>query len=218
MIDITLWTKQFLDRLTETFGTRVWFVGLQGSYSRGEATETSDIDMVVILDEVTVQDLQRYRSMLDTLPNRELICGFLSGKREILNWDPADLFQFYHDTLPIHGSLDPLLPQIDGKAVDRAIKMAAGNLYHGCVHNMLHGKSEEVLRGLYKAASFVVQAIYFRQTGTYLRHQNQLLELVEPEERKIVETFLLLKNGGTVAFEEMSEQLFRWAGKWIVNT
>lgn len=218
MMDITLWTNQFLERLTETFGARVWFVGLQGSYSRGEATETSDIDMVVILDELTVQDLQRYRSMLDTLPNRELICGFLSGRQEILNWDPADLFQFYHDTIPIHGTLDALLPMIDGQAVDRAIKMAAGNLYHGCVHNMLHGKSEDALRGLYKAASFMVQAIYFRQTGTYLRHQNQLLELAKPEERKIVETFLALKNGGTVAFEEMSEQLFRWAGKWIVNT
>lgn len=218
MMDITLWTNQFLERLTETFGARVWFVGLQGSYSRGEATETSDIDMVVILDELTVQDLQRYRSMLDTLPNRELICGFLSGRQEILNWDPADLFQFYHDTIPIHGTLDALLPMIDGQAVDRAIKMAAGNLYHGCVHNMLHGKSADALRGLYKAASFMVQAIYFRQTGTYLRHQNQLLELAEPEERKIVETFLALKNGGTVAFEEMSEQLFRWAGKWIVNT
>lgn len=218
MMDITLWTYQFLERLTETFGSRVWFVGLQGSYSRGEATDTSDIDMVVILDELTVQDLQRYRSMLDTLPDRELICGFLSGRQEILNWDPADLFQFYHDTLPIHGSLDALLPMIDGQAVDRAIKMAAGNLYHGCVHNMLHGKSEDALRGLYKAASFMVQAIYFRQTGTYLRHQNQLLELAEPEEQKIVEIFLLLKNGGTVAFEEMSEQLFRWAGKWIVNT
>ena len=218
MIDITLWSKQFLAALTETFGSRVWFVGLQGSYSRGEATDTSDIDMVVILDELTVQDLQRYRRMLDTLPDRELICGFLSGRQEILNWDPADLFQFYHDTLPIHGSLDALLPMINEKAVDRAIKMAAGNLYHGCVHNMLHGKSEDALRGLYKAASFMVQAIYFRQTGTYLRHQNQLLELAETEERKIVETFLALKNGGTVAFEEMSEQLFRWAGKWIVNT
>ena len=179
MIDITLWSKQFLAALTETFGSRVWFVGLQGSYSRGEATDTSDIDMVVILDELTVQDLQRYRSMLDTLPNRELICGFLSGRQEILNWDPADLFQFYHDTLPIHGSLDTLLPMINEKAVDRAIKMAAGNLYHGCVHNMLHGKSEDALRGLYKAASFMVQAIYFRQTGTYLRHQNQLLELAD---------------------------------------
>lgn len=50
MIDITAWTKNFLQTLNETFANRVWFVGLQGSYGRGEATETSDIDVVVILD------------------------------------------------------------------------------------------------------------------------------------------------------------------------
>lgn len=58
---------------------------LQGSYGRGEATETSDIDAVVILDELTVTDIQTYSIMLDTLPYRELICGFLSGKDEIMN-------------------------------------------------------------------------------------------------------------------------------------
>ena len=218
MIEISLWTKQFLVCLSETFGERVWFVGLQGSYSRGEANENSDIDMVVILDELTLEDLPRYRCMLDTLPDRELICGFLSGRQEILNWEPADLFQFYHDTLPIYGSLDDLLPLIDDKAVDRAIKMGAGNIYHGCVHNMLHGKSADVLRGLYKAASFLVQAICYRQTGTYIRHQTQLLTQVSPEEKVIVETFLSLKSGGEVAFDEMSGTLFRWAGKWIVNS
>ena len=218
MIEISLWTKQFLACLSETFGERVWFVGLQGSYSRGEANENSDIDMVVILDELALEDLPRYRCMLDTLPDRELICGFLSGRQEILNWEPADLFQFYHDTLPIYGSLDDLLPLIDDKAVDRAIKMGAGNIYHGCVHNMLHGKSADTLRGLYKAASFLVQAICFRQTGTYIRHQTQLLTQVSPEEKVIVETFLSLKSGGEVAFDEMSGTLFRWAGKWIVNS
>ena len=218
MIEISLWTKQFLVCLSETFGERVWFVGLQGSYSRGEANENSDIDMVVILDELTMEDLPRYRCMLDTLPNRQLTCGFLSGRQEILNWEPADLFQFYHDTLPIYGSLDDLLPLIDDKAVDRAIKMGAGNIYHGCVHNMLHGKSEDTLRGLYKAASFLVQAICYRQTGTYIRHQTQLLTQVSPEEKVIVETFLSLKSGGEVAFDEMSGTLFRWAGKWIVNS
>ena len=40
MIDITVWTKHFLLTLNETFENRVWFVGLQGSYGRGEATET----------------------------------------------------------------------------------------------------------------------------------------------------------------------------------
>ena len=98
MIDITVWMKNFLQKLNETFGDSVWFVGLQGSYGRGEATETSDIDMVVILDELSATGIQTYNTMLDTLPHRELICGFLSGKNEIMNWEPSDLFQFCHYT------------------------------------------------------------------------------------------------------------------------
>ena len=43
MIDITAWMQNFSQTLNETFGNRVWFVGLQGSYGRGEAIETSDI-------------------------------------------------------------------------------------------------------------------------------------------------------------------------------
>ena len=37
MIDITAWMEDFLQALNETFANRVWFVGLQGSYGRGEA-------------------------------------------------------------------------------------------------------------------------------------------------------------------------------------
>ncbi len=215
MIDITEWKRLFLQKLEETFGERVWFVGLQGSYSRGEETEKSDIDMVVILDEVAVSDIQIYNAMLDSLPHRELICGFLSGKKELLNWEPSDLFQFYYDTKPIKGSLDELLMRIDGEAVDRAIKIGACNIYHGCVHNMLYEKNEEILKGLYKAASFVVQAIYFKQTGTYIRHQRELSDVALPEEKAIVDTFLSLKNEETVDFLKMSEALFEWAKKWI---
>ena len=81
---------------------------------------------MVILDELNASDIQIYQNMLDTLPHRELICGFVSGKDEILNWEPSDLFQFYHDTTAIKGSLDDLLPLIDQVAIDRAIKMGAG--------------------------------------------------------------------------------------------
>ena len=49
MVDITAWMNDFLQNLNHTFENRVWFVGLQGSFARGEATETSDIDVVVIL-------------------------------------------------------------------------------------------------------------------------------------------------------------------------
>lgn len=218
MIEISVWMDHFLQALNANFGERVWFVGLQGSYGRGEATETSDIDVVVILDELSALDIQVYNGMLDTLPHRELICGFLSGKTELLNWEPSDLFQFYYDTKPIRGSLDELLLRIDTAAVDRAIKIGACNIYHGCVHNMLYEKSEDILRGLYKAASFVVQAICFRQTGTYITHQKELLQIVSSDERAIVETFLGLKNGGMVDFQKMSETLFAWSQKWIEKT
>ena len=218
MLEITSWTKQFLKVLDETFGERVWFAGLQGSYGRGEATENSDIDAVLILDDVSAVDLQTYRAMLDTLPNRELICGFLSGKQELFNWEPSDLFQFYYDTKPLKGSLDELLSVLDDTAVKRAIKIGACNIYHGCVHNMLHEKSEAVLRGLYKSASFVVQAICFTQTGTYVSRQKDLLAVISPDESVIVDTFLKLKQGGEMDFDRMSETLFVWARNWIEKT
>ena len=217
MVDITTWMNDFLQNLNHTFENRVWFVGLQGSYGRGEATETSDIDVVVILDELSAMDIQTYNKMLDTLPHRELICGFLSGKDDIMNWEPSDLFQFYYDTTPIKGSLDEVLTVVDESAVNRAIKFGACNIFHGCIHNMLHEKSEDILRGLYKSASFVIQAIVFKQNGNYIKHQEELLQAVSSNERGIIETFLNLKNGGTVDLNSMAETLFNWSKKWIAE-
>ena len=217
MIDITAWMSNFLQTLNKTFVNRVWFVGLQGSYGRGEATETSDIDIVVILDELSAMDIHVYKDMLDSLSHRELICGFLSGRKEIMNWEPSDLFQFCHDTTPIKGSLDEVMAIVDDSAVNRAIKIGACNIYHGCVHNMLHEKSDDILRGLYKSASFVVQAIAFKRTAKYIKHQSELRNIVSNDERVIVDTFLDLKNGGTVDFNLMSETLFDWSKKWIAD-
>ena len=217
MIDITAWMQKFMQKLNETFTDRVWFVGLQGSYGRGEATEMSDIDIVVILDELSAIDIQAYNDMLNTLSHRELICGFLSGKKEIMNWEPSDLFQFCHDTTPIKGSLNEVLTLVDESALNRAIKIGACNIFHECVHNMLHEKSEDILRGLYKSASFVVQEIAFKQTGNYISHQKELLQVVSSDERNIVETFLNLKNGETADFTLMSETLFAWSKKWIAE-
>ena len=217
MIDIAVWMDVFLQKLKDTFGNRVWFVGLQGSYGRGEASETSDIDVVVILDDLSFKDVQSYEAMLNTLPHRELICGFLSGKEELLNWEPSDLFRFCHDTTPIQGSLDKVLAMVDEGAVDRAIKIGACNIYHGCVHNMLHEKNEEILRSLYKSASFVVQASVYRQRGNYIKQQKDLQLLASLNDKQIIDTFAYLKNGGQPDFCEMSEALFTWCKKQIAK-
>lgn len=215
MINISKWLDTFVEAVSSTFGERVWFIGLQGSYSRGEATESSDIDTVVILDNLTADDIHTYDNMLDTLPHRELICGFLSGKNELFRWEVSDLFQFIYDTKAIRGSLDELLPLIDSNSVERAIRTGVCNIYHGCVHNMLYEKSEDILKALYKSASFTVQAIAFKETGKYISSQKDLYGAVSYDEKVIVETFLRLKSSGKAEFDKMSESLLEWAKKRI---
>lgn len=80
---------------------------------------------------------------------------------------------------------------------------------------MLYEKNEDILRGLYKSASFVVQAIAFKQTGNYISHQKELLQVVYSNEQVIVEIFLNLKKDEAIDFDSMSETLFSWSKKWI---
>lgn len=214
MIDIDVWIKKFAERVESVFGDRAWFVGLQGSYGRGEATATSDIDAVLILDELRLGDLNIYRELLDTLPHRELVCGFVAGKNELLGWEASDLFQFYYDTTPVKGTLEPLLKKIDRQAVRRAIRIGACNVYHACVHNFVHEKSEEILRSLYKSAVFAIRAVWFYETGKFIKTNAGLqADIVPPS--AVLATALSLKEGASVRFEEMTELLLNWASAVI---
>lgn len=212
MQDRTLWIDRYIEALKARFGQRVWFAGVQGSYGRGEATEGSDIDMVVILDALTPEDIAAYDAMLDTLEHRELACGFLSGRAEIMGWEPSDLFQFCNDTRPIMGSLDAVMALVDSAAVARAVRMGAGNVYHGCVHNMLYEKDPDLLRGLYKSAGFVVRARTWQQTGHYYGPLAALMEHARREDRPVVATYMAMRAGEAPSFREASEALFLWAG------
>lgn len=216
MIDIKSWMSIFTEKVEQTFTGRVWFIGLQGSYGRGEATDTSDIDVVVILDELRINDLKIYRDMLDTMPHRELICGFISGKAELLNWEASDLFQFYYDTASVKGSLDPLLERIDKLSVKRAIRIGACNIYHACVHNFVHEKSDDILRSLFKSAAFVIQAVHFYETGRYIKSKAELRKEIDPPSA-VLETEYRLKSGASVELEEMSELLLNWAKAAIMG-
>ena len=216
MIDIKTWVPQFVNKVEQSFGNRIWFIGLQGSYGRNEATDASDIDVVVILDELRIDDLKTYRDMLDTLPNRDLICGFISGKAELLNWEASDLFQFYYDTEPIKGNLYALLEKIDKRSVRRAIKIGACNIYHACVHNFVHEKNYDILRSLYKSAVFVIQAVWFYETGNYIKSKTELQSAIYPPSA-VLDTAQKLKCGEKVQFDAMSELLINWTKTVIIG-
>lgn len=212
-MEIKSWMQRFVAVMERTFGGRLVCVGLQGSRGRGEGTETSDIDVVVILDRLTLDDLDTYRAAVANQPGRELLCGFVSGREELEHWDAADLFQFYHDTTPYLGSLDFLLPRIDGAAVCRAVHLGACNIYHACCHNYIHERDAEILKGCCKSAFFVLQAKYYLETGTYVARRADLLPRLTGADREVLAA---LQAGEFAArFSELSGLLLTWSSGLI---
>ncbi len=187
MTDIDKWMENYKKLMLETFGGRVWFIGIQGSRGRGEAEENSDIDVVLILDRLLQDDLFIYEKAVSKLPERKLLCGFVSGLSELSNWDRADLFQFCHDTEDIFGSLNDLRLSVKRQDAERAAHSGACNIYHGLIHNMLHEKSHEILQGLFKQAGFVLRAVYFCENGIFLKRRDELVSAFEGDEKKIAE-------------------------------
>ena len=124
-MDIQRWMDGFTAAVRDAFGARVRCIGLQGSHARGEARADSDIDAVVILDEWRAADWDCYRVLLDGLPERSRVCGFVSGWAELLAWEPSELFGFYYDTKPWYGGLEALKTRF-GPADARRDKQKAG--------------------------------------------------------------------------------------------
>ena len=215
MIDTASLTDKFISALQNTFPDRVCFVGLQGSYARGEATESSDIDIVVILDNISCEDVRRYRTMLDTLPHRDLLCGFLSDADDLRNWEVSDLFQFYHDTKPIIGTLDDIIPPITDDDIRQSVRIGVCNIYHSCVHNLIYEKNPAILKGLYKAASFVIQALLYLRSGEYIARLQELVSKAEGIEKDIISAYIQIKNSGVSDFERLSDLIFNWSKKQI---
>ena len=212
------WMKDHLAAVKKTFGERVWFVGLQGSRARGEGTGESDIDVVLILDRADAPDLKAYSALLDTLPCREKICGFVGGREELFCWDPAELFQFCRDTVPFLGSLESLLEKVSREDIWRAVRTGACGAYHLCAHNLVHEKDGEILRGICKSAVFTLGAIAFLQTGTYAGTAGELAQLLEGEDRamaRLAGEARVRKSFPDGEWEEMSARVLEWASRWI---
>ena len=209
MLDMREWMAEYIDAVRGAFGERVRFIGLQGSRGRGEAEETSDIDVVLLLDRLDAGDLDTYRSAVEHLPARELLCGFVCGWPELVRWEKSDLLSLVLDTEPIYGDLSGLLDTIEEEDRQRAVLAGACGVYHACVHNLLHGRSLAMLRDLYKSAFFTIRTRHFLRTETYIATRRELLEAVGPGEREI----LLCRAED---LEEDSRRLLEWS-KALIN-
>lgn len=219
MIQSTLapWLQAWLQACRDCFGQRLLFAGLQGSCRRGEADADSDVDLVVILEELNVSDLKAYRSLLHTLPPTPT-CGFLAGKEELRHWIRSDLFQFYHDTQPLYGDLDALRALFTNDDVEQAIHLGACNLYHAACHSYVFEESATALPLLYKMSFFLLQAETFLRTGTYIPTKHALLDVLTGEDRLILQACINKSRLLSLTPEEREasyQRLLAWTGTLI---
>ena len=216
--NVQVWIDELVSKIQKNFADRVVFIGLQGSYRRNEATDKSDIDIILILDELNYSDLAAYRAIVAGMPNAEKACGFVSGVEVIKNWERSELFQFYHDTKPILNDLDFLLPLIDEEQIRRAVKIAACGIYHGCCHNVVFDKSPEILSSLYKSAFFILQALCFLKTGQYISSKAELVEKFDGTDLQVMQSCMNRVKMVKMGMDELAsehETLMQWSSNLI---
>jgi len=187
MLDHERWMAELLEKLKETFGDRLLFFGLQGSYLRGEAHDGSDIDAMTVLDTLTHMDLLRYRAVVRTMDHAELACGFICGREELKNWPRYEIIPLMYGTKPLYGELIPLLPEANEEDLKDHIRISTANLYHEVCHRFIYSKKgADGLRGCFKSTFFILQELYLLWTGCWFQDRNALRAALNDEERELL--------------------------------
>ena len=190
MFDLDSYMNALILSCRAAFGERLLYVGLQGSYLRGEAHENSDIDVMVILDRFSVQDMDRYREILKRIGFFERSCGFICGKDEMKRWNPLEVCQLRHTTKDLVGVLTDHLPPAAREDEINHVKLSLGNLYHELCHRYIHAdrkKNIAAFRGTCKGMFFLIQNLHFLESGSFAVTKQDLKEQSSEEDRAILE-------------------------------
>ena len=210
MIDIDKYLNDLLSECKNVFGGRLLYMGLQGSYMRGEANENSDIDIMLIIDGFTVSDMDAYRRILSYIGNVDKSCGFICGKDEIRRWNPLEVLQLLHTTKDVYGTLSDYLPKARREDEINYTKISLGNLYHELCHRYIHADREKNIikfRGTCKSLFFLIQNLHYLQSGEFIITKRELKESVCIEDRAVLE-MTELSDG--YDFDKAFSAVFDW--------
>ncbi len=181
MLDAESYMSRLIPLLKARYADRLAYVGLQGSYLRGEANENSDLDIMVVVDGLTVADLDDYRAIIATLERPDLSCGFICGKADLACWNPLEIAHLLHTTKDYYHTLAPLVPAYTPHDIRRFVQLSVNNLYHALCHSYIHAEREQCARqlpALYKGVFFILQNLYYLEHGAFIPTKAQLLALL----------------------------------------
>lgn len=218
-IDIRSWISDLTERLKAIFGGRLVYVGLQGSYRRGEADAQSDIDVMTVLDRLEPADLKTYRAAVGAMPYADKACGFICGRAELAAWPRHELFLLQRETLDCFGALAPLLPAVQDGDIRTYVQINAANLYHAVCHRALYAAepaNANALNSAYKPVFYILQNLAYLKSGVFASTKNELLPLLTGIDREVLLAAVALRSGE--ADDRDSERLFSLLFRWCQTT
>ena len=210
MFDINDYVQKLISQCKAAFGERLLYVGYMGSYLRGEANENSDIDVMVVIDNITISDMNTYRDIIKGLGYFDKSCGFICGKDEMKSWSPLEVCQLINTTKDVYGKLEPLLSPFTREDEINYVKFCLGNLYHELCHRFVHSSREkniEKFRGTCKFFFFLIQNLHYLETGNFILKKADLKNAVSEADRRVLE-FAALPD--SFDFDAALEELFVW--------
>ena len=213
MKNIDVWMDELKDKLLALFGERLVYLGLQGSFRRGEATKTSDIDVMTVIKDLSIADLDSYRDIVETMEQSGRACGFICGLQELQNWPRYELFQVMADTKDIYGELKAILPPFSDRDVEDFVRINAANLYHALSHRYLYESREQNIRMLpfcYKGCFYILMNLTYLRTGEVFSTRTEFLGRLSGDDRTVLETAMGKSPVTNCNFLEKFSLLLGW--------
>ncbi len=209
--------EKLINECRSAYGERLVYLGLQGSYLRGEATEESDIDIMAVIDGFCTADMDIYRGILKTVGWYERSCGFICGRDELMRWNPLEVIQLRYTTKDLYGKLSDLLPYAGKEDEINYIKLSLGNLYHELCHRYIHSDKENSavkLKFTLKGFFFLIQNLNYVESGEFLLSRRELKEKVSSADRYILE---LSENFVPEDFDEVFPKVIEWCRQAFIR-
>ena len=130
-----------------------------------------------------------------------------------MNWNPLEIFHLLNSTKDYFGDLRSLVPVYTDQDVRNFVKMSIGNLYHEICHRYIHAEvaqNLDELHNTYKGTFFILQNLYYLEKGQYIASKMELVQLLEGNNREVLERCIGYGNGYQYDFSESFELLFGW--------
>ena len=210
MFDLDKYLADLIMNCRSAFGERLLYMGLQGSWLRGETHENSDIDVMVIIDRFSVRDMDTYRGILKKIGFYEKSCGFICRKEEMKRWTPLEVYQLCYTTKDLIGVLTDYLPIAMREDEINYVKLSLGNLYHELCHRYIHAnrdKNTAKFRGTCKSVFYLIQNLHFLESGHFILSRKDLKEAATEEDRIVLE---MAELPDVYDFDQAFSFLFAW--------